>query len=215
MYWLYLIPGLNDSHRHHQWSNRATQVSWQRWHHQLFLSSSEESDCLWNPLHDTFWSREERGGGSSKPGGPRSLLGSFSLAWRECIHKLLHCVTTADPTHIEEYTQFYCWYAHALLLCARICNCWNILSSSFVLPVLSYWWTKYQFYNISICQTKPSMEDVYLPKLLLCTGIVVLNYYFASICTYTRAHILVKFGCSWHFWGFSGKFGGFVSASDL
>ena len=25
-----------------------------------------------------------------------------------------HCVTTADPTHIEDYTHFYCCYALAL-----------------------------------------------------------------------------------------------------
>ena len=58
----------------------STQVSWQRRHHKFLLSSSEESNCVRNPLHDTFWSREERGGGSAKPGGPRRLLSSFSLA---------------------------------------------------------------------------------------------------------------------------------------
>ena len=65
-----------------------SQVSWKRRHRKLLLSSSEEPNCVWNPLHNTFWSREERGGGSSKPGGPGRLLGSFSIAWREFIHKV-------------------------------------------------------------------------------------------------------------------------------
>ena len=105
----------------------------------------------------------------------------------------MHCVTTADPTHIEEYTRFYCWYAHALLLCARICNCWNFLSSPLVLPVLSYWWTKYQFYEISICQTKPSMEGVFPPKLLLYTQTCVLNGCCANRLINRGVH---KFPCS-------------------
>ena len=139
--------------------------------------------------------------------------GGFSLyiilLFLDAQASLAHCVTTADPTHIEEYTKFYCWYAHALLLCARICNCWNFLSSPLVLPVLSYWWTKYQFYEISICQTKPSMEGVFPPKLLLYTQTYVPNACCANICTYSSAHILVKsktmtcsFFCCWHFWGF-------------
>ena len=127
---------------------------------------------------------------------------------------ILHCVTTADSTHIEDYTKFYCCHALALLLCARICNCWNFLSSPFVLPVPCNWWTKYQFHNISICQTKPSIDNVYPPKLLLYTQICVLNKYCESICTNCSVHILVKsktiasLGCFWHFLGvFSGDLG--------
>ena len=93
-----------------------------------------------------------------------SLLGFKLVALGRLIALLVaHCVTTADSTHIDDFTKFYCCYALALLLCARICNCWNFLSSSFVLPVPCNWWTKYQLHKISIWQTKPSMDNVYPP----------------------------------------------------
>ena len=61
-------------------------------------------------------------------------------------------VTTAYPTRDENYAGFYCWYAPALLLCARTCNRLNFLSRALVPSVLRYWWTKYQ---ISTYQNKP------------------------------------------------------------
>ena len=60
----------------------------------------------------------------------------------------VHCVTTADPTHIEEYTKFYCWYAHALLLCARICNCFY----------LALWYFQY---SVTGEQSTNSMRSVF------------------------------------------------------
>ena len=110
----------------------------------------------------------------------------------------MKCVKTADPTHIEDYANFHCCYALALLLCARICNCLNFLSSSFVLPVPCYWWTKYQFYKISICQTKPSLEGVYHLKLLLYTQTCTYNEIFLYI-KVTQEHINDKILYNCHY----------------
>ena len=119
-----------------------------------------------------------------------------------------------DPTHNVDYERFCCWSFPVLLLCTWIYNCLNFLSSSLVLSVLVN--CEQSISSIRSVFAKPNNQwkmytfSSYSYTLIsLYTWICVPNYYFAKICAKTCAHILVKFGCSWHFWGFSGDLGGF------
>ena len=52
------------------------------------------------------------------PTGSASEVASSLIALGIGNRTIGHCVTTADPTHIEDYANFYSCYALALLLCA-------------------------------------------------------------------------------------------------
>ena len=123
-------------------------------------------------------------------------MAADSLRWKGKVFYLYHrhCVTTADSTHMEDFTKFYCCYALVLFLCLRICNCWNFLSSPFVLPVPCNWWTKYQFHNISIA--------------------IAIVFDFTNICAQHFSQILSQYLFGTHIWVYKSNLRGYTSSID-